>query len=33
VSFDGGRDFWGNHLPAGLPPSIGAHELGAGRKD
>ena len=33
VSFDGGRDFRGNHLPAGLPPSIGAHELGAGPKD
>jgi hypothetical protein len=33
VSFDGGRDFWGNRLPAGLPPSIGAHELGVGTKD
>ena len=33
VSLDGGRDFRRNQLPAGLPPSIGAHELGAGPKD
>ena len=32
VSFDGGRDFWGNRLPAGLLPSIGAHEPGTGAK-